>query len=114
MTCAALAGATFAAVGYPLPWILEPLLVTAALRLNGVALTEYPRIRSTGQWIVAVFLGLRFRAQTLTQVARLATLLASVCLLILGVDMLAAVILQRVGRLDFATALPGASMRWRR
>lgn len=90
-----------------------PLLVTAALHLNGEALTKYARICSTDQGILAVFLGLQSSAQTLTQVACLAMLLASVCLLTLGVSVLAAVILQRVGRLDFATAFPGSSMRWR-
>lgn len=84
--------------------MLGPLLVTAMLRMSGLALTEYSHMRSGGQWVVAIVLGLQFSAAALAQLARLVPLLASLCLLTLGVGVLAALILQRAGRLDFATA----------
>lgn len=63
----------------PLPWLLGPLLVTAALSMAGVPLAAAEPLRNAGQWAIGVALGLYFTPDVLRTIAALApALLAGV------------------------------------
>ncbi len=105
-------------LGTPLPWMIGPLVITAALHLSGSRLTgvrPLPRGWSSfGQWIIGTTLGLYFTPQVAGQVVRLWPwlVLAIVAALILGA--VGARLLMRFGRLDaptafFAAAIGGAA-----
>lgn len=47
-------------IDIPLPWLLGPLFVTAALRLASMPVAAYKPLRSVGQWVIGVSLGLYF------------------------------------------------------
>ena len=56
----------------PLPWMIGPLLSTAALALLGVPLRASRRLRNGGQWIVGTALGLYFTPAVAAQSLALA------------------------------------------
>lgn len=60
----------------PLPWIIGPLLLTAALGVAGVPLAASNRLRNVGQWMIGVALGLYFTPEVSALLLRLAPLLA--------------------------------------
>lgn len=80
------AGAAFARLHSPLPWMLGPLLCTAALSIVGVPLHSSQRLRNAGQWVIGTALGLYFTPEVAAQVVRLApwTLLGAVWALLMG------------------------------
>jgi hypothetical protein len=49
----------------PLPWIIGPLLATAACGVAGLPLAELRPLRNAGQWMIGVALGLYFTPQVL-------------------------------------------------
>lgn len=60
----AAAGAWLAQRGHvPLPWLIGPLMVTAALGVAGLPLLASRRLRNAGQWAIGVALGLYFTPQ---------------------------------------------------
>ncbi|HSI60021.1 MAG TPA: AbrB family transcriptional regulator [Ideonella sp.] len=61
-TLAIALGAALAAQGLqvPLPWMIGPLLVSAALSIYGVPLVFSPVLRNAGQWSIGTALGLYF------------------------------------------------------
>ena len=56
----------------PLPWMIGPLLATAALTMAGVPLRSSRRLRNGGQWIVGTVLGLYFTPAVALRVLELA------------------------------------------
>ncbi|MBX3599093.1 MAG: AbrB family transcriptional regulator [Rubrivivax sp.] len=48
------------ALGTPLPWLIGPLLASAALSMTGVKLAASGRLRNFGLWMIGVALGLYF------------------------------------------------------
>jgi uncharacterized protein len=50
-------------IGTPLPWMIGPLLATAALAMLGGPAQSYVPFRNGGQWVVGVALGLYFTPQ---------------------------------------------------
>lgn len=48
------------AIGTPLPWLIGPLLASAALSMAGVPLAASGRLRNFGLWMIGVALGLYF------------------------------------------------------
>jgi hypothetical protein len=63
----------------PLPWIIGPLLVTAALGIGGVRLAASNRLRNVGQWMIGIALGLYFTPEVVGLLLHLApALLAGV------------------------------------
>jgi membrane AbrB-like protein len=83
---AAAAGWLFLRLHSPLPWMLGPLLLSAALSIVGVPLCASRRLRNAGQWVIGTALGLYFTPEVAAQVARLApwTLLGALWALGLG------------------------------
>ena len=61
------AGALCDWLNTPLPWMLGPLLVTAAGRLAGLPLGVPDKTRNLGQWLIGITLGLYFSPSAATQ-----------------------------------------------
>ena len=59
----------------PLPWIIGPLLATAALGTAGLPLAASSRLRNVGQWMIGVALGLYFTPEVAGVLLRLAPVL---------------------------------------
>lgn len=53
---------------WPLPWMVGSLLAVIAVRCSGWLVTEMPRGRQAGQWIVASAIGLHFTSEVMQQV----------------------------------------------
>ncbi len=64
------AGALFAFLELPLPWMIGPLLAMAAGKSFGLALAAPPAAREGGQAVIAVALGLYFTPQVSLEVSR--------------------------------------------
>lgn len=73
---AAVAGMTAQALRSPLPWLIGPLLATAAASALGAPLAASNRLRNAGQWIIGTTLGLYFTPVVMGVVARLAPAIA--------------------------------------
>ena len=73
---AAAAGALAQALGSPLPWLIGPLLFTAAASALGAPLLASDRLRNAGQWILGTALGLYFSPQAVLAVQSLAPAIA--------------------------------------
>lgn len=67
-----LAALACVALKTPLPWMIGPLLSTAALTIAGVPLQSSRRLRNAGQWIVGTVLGLYFTPVVALRVLELA------------------------------------------
>lgn len=53
---------------WPLPWMVGSLLAVIAVRCSGWLVSEVPRGRQVGQWIVASAIGLHFTAEVMREV----------------------------------------------
>lgn len=97
---------------WPLPWMVGSLLAVIAVRCSGWLVSEMPRGRQAGQWIVASAIGLHFTGEVMQQVlAHLGVILAgAIGTLLLG--LIGLFILLRSGT-DRATAffasMPGGA-----
>ncbi len=97
---------------WPLPWMVGSLLAVIAVRCCGWLVSEVPRGRQVGQWIVASAIGLHFTAEVMREVlAHFGVILAgAVGTLLLG--LIGIFILLRSGS-DRATAffasMPGGA-----
>lgn len=78
LLAAAVAGALCQRLGVPLPWLIGPLVLTAALSVAGVPVLGSSRLRNAGQWAIGTLLGLYFNP------AVLATTLALAPVLVIG------------------------------
>lgn len=97
---------------WPLPWMVGSLLAVIAVRCSGWLVSEVPRGRQVGQWIVASAIGLHFTGEVMREVlAHFGVILAgAVGTLLLG--LIGIIILLRSGS-DRATAffasMPGGA-----
>jgi len=55
----------------PLPWMIGPLLITAALSISGLGTLSWTPFRNSSQWIIGTALGLYFTPQVSALVASL-------------------------------------------
>ena len=79
LAAAAAAGAACAWLRMPLPWMLGPLFLTAALGIAGAPLATSNRLRNVGQWVIGTVIGLYFTPEVVALMPRLApALLAGV------------------------------------
>lgn len=101
---ALLAGALASFVGMPLPWMLGPFFVLAALSLAGLQFALFPFGRELGQVAIGVAVGMRFTPAVLAATASLLPAMIGATLYIIAVTMLAAFIFRPLGRVDDATA----------
>ena len=86
LAVAAVAALAWRALHLPLPWMLGPLLVTAAGSLLGLPTRSWTPLRNTAQWTIGTALGLYFTPEIGTLVLNLwwAVLLAIAWALALG------------------------------
>lgn len=68
LSLAGLAALACEALGTPLPWMIGPLLVTAAGCVAGAPLASATPLRHAGQWAIGTALGLYFTPQVLASV----------------------------------------------
>jgi hypothetical protein len=61
----------------PLPWLIGPLLLTAAAGVAGVPLAAWTPLRNGGQWAIGVALGLYFTPAVVAVVWKLAPAIAA-------------------------------------
>jgi len=64
----AVGGWLAALANWPLPWMIGSLLAVIAVRCSGWLVSEVPRGRQVGQWIVASAIGLHFTSEVMQQV----------------------------------------------
>ena len=108
----ALGGWLASLANWPLPWMVGSLLAVIAVRCSGWLVSEVPRGRQVGQWLVASAIGLHFTGEVMREVlAHFGVILAgAVGTLLLG--LIGIVILLRSGS-DRATAffasMPGGA-----
>lgn len=76
LALATAAGAAAQAARLPLPWMIGPLLATAAACVLGAPIQASLRLRNAGLWILGTLLGLYFTPAVLAVVARLAPAIA--------------------------------------
>lgn len=65
---------------FPLPWMLGPLLAIACLCVFGVNLQAPDAGRYTGQWLIAIAIGLTFSPMVVEEIIRDLPFIAIVCL----------------------------------
>lgn len=80
------AGALCAALHTPLPWMIGPLVFTAALSLAGMPVRSSTRLRNAGLWAIGLALGLYFTPEVAARTFALApwTLLGAAWSVLLG------------------------------
>ena len=59
------------ALNAPLPWMIGPLLASAALAMSGGPAASWTPLRNTGQWVIGTALGLYFTPQVVALIASL-------------------------------------------
>jgi len=97
---------------WPLPWMIGSLLAVIAVRCSGWLVTEVPRGRQVGQWIVASAIGLHFTGEVMVEVLSHFGVILAGALITLLLGGIGIVILLRSGS-DRATAffasMPGGA-----
>lgn len=96
-------GAVARWIGVPLPWLLGPLAVTAALGLTGLPIRAFRRGRNFGQVVVGASTGLQFTQVILLQLLLLSPLIVVATLVSTLIGAIGALMLMRLSRLDLTT-----------
>ena len=76
LAVACVAGALAQGLHLPLPWMIGPLLTTAALSIRGAPVLAWAPLREAGQWAIGTALGLYFTPTVLAAMAGLSWALA--------------------------------------
>lgn len=101
----ALVGAIVASwLRMPLPWMLGPLLLTAATRMFGVQSRTLGPIRNMGQCLIGVSLGLYFTAEVADSLLAYWPLIVTAILFAILLGFLGTWVMMRFAGLDFSTA----------
>jgi membrane AbrB-like protein len=113
-TIAILGGYVAKQVSVPLPWMLGPFFLCAALSAFGARLAYPPLSRELGQLVVGLAVGLRFTPATLLATASLLPVMLAGTLYIMVFTFIAALIFRPLAGLDrttafFATAAGGVA-----
>ncbi|HEX4884004.1 MAG TPA: AbrB family transcriptional regulator, partial [Casimicrobiaceae bacterium] len=107
------AGALFAWLHAPIPWMLGPLVATAACRIAGLRIEAPQGAREIGQWVIGTALGLYFTPAVIAHVREAWLLIAAGAAFALGVGYLSGALLARMAGLDLTTgvfaAVPGGA-----
>lgn len=109
---AIVAGAVATWISLPLPWMLGPFFLFAALSLSGLAFELMPMGREIGQVAIGTAVGLRFTGDVLIAVMTLLPAMLLATGYVIAFTMLAAFLIRPLARLDpntafFATAAGG-------
>ncbi len=110
-----LVGALLAVWGsIPLPWMLGPLILVAAVRMAGGPVQSATWLRNIGQWAIGVSLGLYFTPFVLGVIGRNILPILFGMLLALVIGLMGTFFIKKVGNVDlktawFSAAIGGAS-----
>ncbi len=88
----------------PLPWMIGPLAGMAIFQFGGASLVAPPRGRETGQLVIGMALGLYFTPPVAREVLAHGPALALAAAGVFLVGVAASFVLQRLARVDAATA----------
>ena len=103
---AAAGAVVLARLGVPNQWMLGPLLVTAAITAQGIALTALPTaVSNTGQLLIGIALGTRFAPVFFRAAPKYLAIVALVKLVYLGLSALFGWWLAGLARLAVPTAV---------
>jgi hypothetical protein len=105
---AAAGGAVFAALHWPLPWMMGSILAVAAAQMAGAKLEPIPFGREAGLLIVGMNLGLYFTPPVVAEVAGYGLYFVGLGFAALGVGAISAAVLERAAGVDHATAFFGS------
>jgi membrane AbrB-like protein len=101
-------GAIFAALHAPLPWMMGSLLAMAAAQMAGTHFEAPPGGREVGLVIVGVNLGLYFTPPVVREVSAYGVYFVGLGFAALGIGSISAAVLERVAKVDHATAFFGS------
>ena len=97
----------------PLPWLIGPLVLMAALNFGGASLRAPPGMRACGQVIIGVALGLYFTPAVAREVVSHGTLLLVAAGLAIAIGWICAALLGRLTGVDpttaFFSSVPGGA-----
>ena len=106
-------GAACAWLRTPLPWMIGSMLAMASVQMAGAELEPLPGGRDAGMVVVGVTLGLYFTAPVVHEVATYWPWFVALGFAAIGFGTLSAFVLERLGRVDLATAffasMPGGA-----
>ncbi len=97
-------GAVARLLGMPLPWLLGPLFITAALGLAGAPIEKVGKARTFGQIVVGTSLGLQFTQAILLKLLLLTPLIVAITLVSTVIGAIGALMLVALTGLDRKTA----------
>lgn len=99
-------GRVFLEIGMPLPYMIGPLLLTAALYMSGLMKTAISaKTRPYGQMIIASTVGLAFTPDALVVILEMGPEILGLALLTGLCALFVSLLLKRFTRLDYSTAL---------
>ena len=99
------AGWTFAWLGVPLPWMIGPLVLSAAAFISGVVTQRVPvKTRPFGQMTIAAQVGLAFTPAALAALLSLAPLMIGAALVTAVLASFVAILTARIGQMRLAQA----------
>lgn len=101
-------------INTPLPWMIGPLLATAAFRMAGVELRAPLAVREAGQWAIGATLGLYFTPTVLKVLSSYIGYIAAGVVFALALGVFCGWLLHKLSGIDkttafFAMAVGGAS-----
>jgi membrane AbrB-like protein len=108
---AAVAGYVASMAGIPLPWMIGPLLLTAAVGLADITVPQHTSYRPVGQLVVATAVGLYFTPAAVQETIAHAGVMVGAALLTIAAGFVTALLLYRLTRCDgtvaFFASMPG-------
>ena len=97
----------------PIPWMIGPLVATAAARLSGIDLTMPVAARNAGQWVIGMALGLYFTPTVVSELLPLAVPVITGAIFALLLGAFSGVLLSRISAQDHRTCyfstMPGGA-----
>lgn len=108
---AVIAGYLASLAGFPLPWMIGPLLLTGAVGLADVKVPHHEAYRPIGQLVVATAVGLYFTPVAFQEVMTHAGLMVAAAVVTIAAGFITAILLYRLtncnGTVAFFASLPG-------
>lgn len=108
LAAGAAGGAFFAWLGLPIPWLLGPIITTAALNLSGVRMSCPRGGRQLGQILIGTVIGLYFTPKMAVLVAGQLPWMVLVAIVTIALGGFGAWVHRRMSGLDTATAFFGS------
>lgn len=91
-------------IGWPLPWVIGPLVMIVIVRCCGWLVPDVPHGRQGGQLIVAIAIGCHFTLDVMHEVLLNFGVVSTAVILTLGVALLSVRVLYGWGGVNFSTA----------